>query len=65
MILAGAHEHALREHLQRFGNVKLLQDAMLKLRAGITTLAEVKRASTGAFNTRRYRSSPFNLPVNH
>ena len=49
MILAGAHEHALRKHLQRFGHVSLLQDAMLKLRAGITTLAEVKRASSGAF----------------
>lgn len=49
MIMAGAHEHALRKHLQRCGHTTLLQDAMLKLRAGITTLAEVKRASPGMF----------------
>ena len=36
-------------HLEPIGQT--MQDAMLKLRAGITTLAEVKRASSGAFST--------------
>ena len=36
-------------HLEPIGQT--MRDAMLKLRAGITTLAEVKRASSGAFST--------------
>ena len=49
MILAGAHERALRKHFHQFIGASLLQDAMAKVRAGVTSLAEVKRASAGAF----------------
>jgi general secretion pathway protein E len=49
MILAGAHERALRKHFHQFVGASLLQDAMSKVRAGVTSLSEVKRASAGAF----------------
>jgi type II secretory ATPase GspE/PulE/Tfp pilus assembly ATPase PilB-like protein len=49
MILAGAHEHALRKHMHQFSQASLLQDAMIKVRSGITSLAEVRRASYRAF----------------
>ena len=57
MILAGTHEHALRKHFHRSVGTSLLADAMAKVRAGVTTLAEVKRATSGAF-----QQGPTSLP---
>lgn len=49
LILAHADEHTLRAHCHESQRENLLQDGLRKVAGGITSLAELRRASSGAF----------------
>jgi type II secretory ATPase GspE/PulE/Tfp pilus assembly ATPase PilB-like protein len=49
LILGHADEHTLRRQFAGSGRIPLLQDGLAKVAAGITSLAELRRAGAGAF----------------
>jgi general secretion pathway protein E len=57
LILNHADEHRLRRHLQNKGNRGLLGDGLSKVVEGATSVAELRRASGGAFPSERSNMS--------
>src|SRR4029450_6210552 len=49
LILRNSDEHTLRQHFHRSQDGSLLKDGLAKVAAGVTSLTELRRASSGAF----------------
>jgi general secretion pathway protein E len=49
LILSHGDEHRLRRHFYAQGRMPLLNDGLIKVESGITSLAELRRASAGIF----------------
>lgn len=50
LILEHSHDHQLRQHFHASHAGNLIQDGLAKVDAGVTSLAELRRASKGAFS---------------
>ena len=59
LILAHADEHTLRRQFHTAQRETLLQDGIAKVACGVTSLAEIKRAGSGAFPSASWQAGEF------